>query len=69
MIRRGLAREEVNGPRETVAALVWQTPISRDALVRSCHALLQAVQAVQAVQAALVELALAGRAYFCPKAS
>ena len=63
MIRRGLAREEVNGPRETVAALVWQTPISRDALVRSCHALLQAVQA------ALVELALAGRAYFCPKAS
>jgi len=38
MIRRGLAHEEVSGPRETVAALVWQTPIPRDALVRFCYA-------------------------------
>jgi hypothetical protein len=68
MIRRGLSDEEVDGPRDTVAALVSPTPIPRDALVRSCHAPVkaaraaQAVRAVHAVHAALVELALAGRA-------
>ena len=60
MIRRGLSDAEVDGPRETVAALVSPTPIPRDALVRSRHA------PVQAVQAALVELTRAGRPYFLP---
>lgn len=52
--------EEVEGLRETVAALLSPTPIPRDALVRSCRA------TAQAVHAALVELALAGRAQFLP---